>query len=51
MMVEKLIISFSSHKFGLYRVNFNDSNRRRIPKKSADWYRKVVKEKRIVDPE
>uniref|UniRef100_A0A6P7G4Q6 Myrosinase 1-like isoform X1 n=1 Tax=Diabrotica virgifera virgifera TaxID=50390 RepID=A0A6P7G4Q6_DIAVI len=36
-------------KFGLYHVNFSDKNRKRTPKLSATWYKKVIKERRVVD--
>nr|AHZ59650.1 glycoside hydrolase family 1 [Phyllotreta striolata] len=35
-------------KFGLFSVDFTDPNRARTPKKSALWYSKVVKERKIV---
>nr|WPM03633.1 glycoside hydrolase family 1 [Phyllotreta armoraciae] len=35
-------------KFGLFAVDFNDPNRQRTAKKSALWYSKVVKERKIV---
>lgn len=30
-------------KFGLYEVNFTDPSRKRTPKKSAEFYKKVIK--------
>ncbi|XP_060533046.1 myrosinase 1-like isoform X2 [Cylas formicarius] len=38
-----------SEKFGLYHVNFTDPSRKRTPKLSADWYKRVIKERRIVE--
>ncbi|XP_057658553.1 myrosinase 1-like [Diorhabda carinulata] len=38
-----------SEKFGLYSVDFSDPDRKRKPKKSASWYKKVIKERRVVD--
>ncbi|KAG5879581.1 hypothetical protein JTB14_026869 [Gonioctena quinquepunctata] len=38
-----------SEKFGLYHVDFSNPNRRRTAKKSATWYKRVIKERRIVD--
>ncbi|XP_018565386.1 myrosinase 1-like [Anoplophora glabripennis] len=38
-----------SEKFGLYHVDFSDPDRKRTPKKSVQWYKKVVKERRIVE--
>uniref|UniRef100_A0A914DJ72 Beta-glucosidase n=1 Tax=Acrobeloides nanus TaxID=290746 RepID=A0A914DJ72_9BILA len=34
-------------KFGLYRVDFNDPDRKRTPKASALWYKKVVAEQAV----
>ncbi|KAK4883856.1 hypothetical protein RN001_000127 [Aquatica leii] len=33
--------------FGLYHVNFSDPTRPRTPKKSVDFYKKLIKEKRL----
>lgn len=38
-----------SERFGLYHVDFSDPHRKRTPKKSVEWYKKVVKERRIVE--
>ncbi|KAJ8917370.1 hypothetical protein NQ315_002394 [Exocentrus adspersus] len=38
-----------SEKFGLYHVNFSDPNRKRTAKKSVDWYKKVIRERRVVE--
>ena len=32
-----------SEKFGLHQVNFSDPARPRVPKKSAIWYRDLIK--------
>ncbi|CAH1285018.1 unnamed protein product [Diabrotica balteata] len=36
-----------SEKFGLYQVDFNDPGRKRYPKKSALWYKNVIKNKQL----
>ncbi|XP_044265974.1 myrosinase 1-like [Tribolium madens] len=38
-----------TEKFGLYQVDFDDENRTRTPKKSADFYKKVVATKCLVN--
>ncbi|KAG5867781.1 hypothetical protein JTB14_032285 [Gonioctena quinquepunctata] len=40
-----------SEKFGLYHVDFTDPDRRRTPKKSAEWYKTVIRERKIMDQE
>ncbi len=36
-----------SEKFGLYKVDVNSTDKARIPKKSADFYRRVISTKEI----
>ena len=31
-----------TERFGLYRVNFDDDSRPRVPKASAIWYRDMI---------
>ncbi|CAH1184933.1 unnamed protein product [Phyllotreta striolata] len=44
-----LFPDLSREKYGLYHVDFSDANRKRTARKSAIWYKKVIKEKRVVD--
>lgn len=46
LVLLKLKIYFSE-KFGLFGVNVNSSDKERIPKKSADFYRRVTDTKEI----
>ncbi|XP_074042783.1 myrosinase 1-like isoform X2 [Leptinotarsa decemlineata] len=38
-----------SEKFGLYHVDFADPDRKRTAKKSAEWYKNVMKKRSLVD--
>jgi len=38
---------FFSEKFGLFHVNFNDPERKRTGKKSAEVYSKIIKSNKI----
>ena len=40
---------FCSVKFGLYDVDFNDPDRKRTAKKSAEVYSQIIKNKKIPD--
>lgn len=37
-----------TERFGLYHVDFTDSNRTRTAKDSANWYRKVIAKRSLV---
>lgn len=37
-----------SEKFGLYQVDFNDPNRKRVAKASAKYYTEVIKNNGVV---
>ncbi|XP_023245728.1 myrosinase 1-like [Copidosoma floridanum] len=39
-----------TERFGLFQVNFTDLNRTRIAKKSVDWFKDVLKNKRVMPP-
>ena len=43
------ILMFCSVKFGLYDVDFNDPDRKRTAKKSAEVYSQIIKNKKIPD--
>ncbi|RWV82871.1 hypothetical protein GW17_00055592 [Ensete ventricosum] len=45
MDVFELITGYQS-RFGLYFVNFDDENRQRKPKLSAQWYSSFLKQKK-----
>ncbi|XP_050504819.1 myrosinase 1-like isoform X1 [Diabrotica virgifera virgifera] len=36
-------------KYGIYHVDFNNSNRTRTPKKSAEWYKHVIQTRCLTD--
>jgi len=38
---------FFSEKFGLFQVDFNDPNRKRTAKKSAEIYSQIIKSNKI----
>jgi lactase-phlorizin hydrolase len=38
---------FFSEKFGLFHVDFNDPDRKRTAKKSAEVYSQIIKSKKI----
>ncbi|RRT40953.1 hypothetical protein B296_00058178, partial [Ensete ventricosum] len=48
MDVFELITGYQS-RFGLYFVNFDDENRPRKPKLSAQWYSSFLKQKKKAD--
>lgn len=37
-----------SVKFGIYKVDFDDPDRKRTPKASAEWYKNVIAKREIV---
>uniref|UniRef100_A0A6P7HHG4 Beta-glucosidase 15 n=1 Tax=Diabrotica virgifera virgifera TaxID=50390 RepID=A0A6P7HHG4_DIAVI len=36
-------------KYGIYHVDFNNYNRTRTPKKSAEWYKHVIQTRCLTD--
>lgn len=39
-----------SEKFGIHRVDFNDPQRNRTAKASADWFKKLIQNNGLYEP-